>query len=136
MWPDWAIICTLGYFLKLLATINLPRSPTFLSNFCKGVKIYHFSGEIIFGQLLQAFGNFYLVTLVTNPTTYNSMCELKYFLLQYGEGLLEETEGSMSMGNPITATMVVVRLLYIKRNENDPAYSSHGNYIVSNSGHK
>ena len=32
----------------LLATINLPKSLTFLGNFCKGVKIYHFSSEIIF----------------------------------------------------------------------------------------
>ena len=39
-------------FLKPLATINLPKSPTFLGNFCNGVKIYHFSSEIIFGQLL------------------------------------------------------------------------------------
>ena len=42
----------LGNFLKPLATINLPKAPTFLRNFCKGVKIYHFSSEIIFGQLL------------------------------------------------------------------------------------
>ena len=28
------------------------KSPTFLGNFCKGVKIIHFSSEIIFGQLL------------------------------------------------------------------------------------
>ena len=41
----------LGNFLKPLATINLPQSPTFLGNFCKGVKIYHFSSEIIFGQI-------------------------------------------------------------------------------------
>ena len=32
--------------------------------FCKGVKIIHFSCEIIFGQLLQTFGDFYLVTLI------------------------------------------------------------------------
>ena len=37
--PDWAIYWTLGNFLKPLATINLSKSPTFLSNFCKGVKI-------------------------------------------------------------------------------------------------
>ena len=42
----------LGNFLKPLATINLAKSPTFLGNFCKGVKIYHFYSEIIFGQLL------------------------------------------------------------------------------------
>ena len=55
--------CTLGNFSKPLATIHLPKSLTFLGNFCKGIKIYHFSSEIIFGQLLQTFGNFYLVTL-------------------------------------------------------------------------
>ena len=44
-----------GQFLKPLATINLPKSPTFLGNFCKCVIIYHFSSEIIFGQLLQTF---------------------------------------------------------------------------------
>ena len=35
-------------FLKPWATINLPKSPTFLGNFCKGVKISHFSSKIIF----------------------------------------------------------------------------------------
>ena len=29
VWPDWAIFWTLGKFLKPLATINLPKSPTF-----------------------------------------------------------------------------------------------------------
>ena len=45
-------------FKAPLAAINLPKSPTFLGNFCKGVKIYHFSSEIIFGELLQTFGDF------------------------------------------------------------------------------
>ena len=63
-------VTRLGIFLhfwqlfKALATINLPKSPTFLGNFCKGVKIFHFSSEINFGQLLQTFGDFSLVTLV------------------------------------------------------------------------
>ena len=52
VWPHWAIYWTLGKFLKPLATIILSKSPTFLGNFCIGVKIYHFSSEIIFGQLL------------------------------------------------------------------------------------
>ena len=39
------------------------KSPTFIGNFGKGVKICHFSIEIIFGQLLKTFGNFNLVTL-------------------------------------------------------------------------
>ena len=45
----------IGRFIGLwatLATINLSKSPTFLGNFCKDVKINHFSSEIIFGQLL------------------------------------------------------------------------------------
>ena len=52
VWPDWAIYWTLGYFLKPLEAINLPKSPTFLGNFCKVVKIYHFPSLMIFGQLL------------------------------------------------------------------------------------
>ena len=59
VWPDWTIYWTLDKFLKPLATINLPKSPTFLCNFCKGVKIYHFSSEIVIGQLLKSFGNFF-----------------------------------------------------------------------------
>ena len=50
--PDRAIYWTLGNFLKPLATINLPKFPTFLGDFFKVVKIYHFSSKIIFGQLL------------------------------------------------------------------------------------
>ena len=59
VWPDWAIYWTLGNFLKPLATINLPKSPTFLGKFWKGVKIFHISSEITFGQLLQTFGDFF-----------------------------------------------------------------------------
>ena len=50
--PDRAIYWTLGNFLKPFSTINLLKSLTFLGNLCKGVKIYHFSSEILFGQLL------------------------------------------------------------------------------------
>ena len=57
VWPDLAIFWTLGNFLKPLATINLPKSPTFLGKFCKCVKIFHFSCEIIFGELLYTFGD-------------------------------------------------------------------------------
>ena len=38
VWPDWAIYWTLGKFSKPLAAINLPKSLTFLGNFCKGVQ--------------------------------------------------------------------------------------------------
>ena len=41
-----------GQILKPLAKINLLKSATLLGNFCEGVKIYHFSSEIIFGQHL------------------------------------------------------------------------------------
>ena len=58
--------CNLGNHSKPVATINLPKSPTFLGNLCQGVKIIHFSSEIIFVQLLQTFGDFYLVTLVAD----------------------------------------------------------------------
>ena len=48
VWPYWAIYWTLGIFLKPFAAINWPKSSTFLGNFCKDVKICHFSSEIIF----------------------------------------------------------------------------------------
>ena len=60
--------CTLGNFLKPLATNSLPKSLKFLGNFGKDVKIYHFSCEIIFGQVLQTFRDFYLVTLAATNT--------------------------------------------------------------------
>ena len=47
-----AINCNLGNFPKHVATISVPKSSTFLGNFCKVVKIFNFSSEIIFGQLL------------------------------------------------------------------------------------
>ena len=45
-------LLALENFFKPLATINLPKSPTFLGNFRIGFKNFHFSSEIIFGQLL------------------------------------------------------------------------------------
>ena len=45
----------IGRFIGLwatLATNYLPKSPSFLGNSCKGVKIYNFSSDIIFGELL------------------------------------------------------------------------------------
>ena len=66
VWPNLAIYWTLGNFLKPLATINLLRSATSLGNFCVGAKILNFSSETIFGQLLWTFGDFSLVTLISN----------------------------------------------------------------------
>ena len=59
VWPDWAMYWTLGNFSKPLAAINLPKSPTFLCNFCKGVKTLNFSSEIIFGHLYRHLATFY-----------------------------------------------------------------------------
>ena len=67
VWPDWAIYLTLCNFSKHQAAINLPKSTTFVGNYCKGVKILAFSSEFIFGQLLWSFGNFILVTLLPTP---------------------------------------------------------------------
>ena len=63
VWPDWSTYWTLGNFLKHLGTINLPKSPAFFVNFCKGVKIYHFSSEIIFWATFIDIWRFFLVTL-------------------------------------------------------------------------
>ena len=46
-------------FSKPSATINLPKSPTFLDNLRKGAKIFNFWNKIIFGQLLSTFFNFF-----------------------------------------------------------------------------
>ena len=47
-----------------MVIIILPNSPIFKGNFCKNVKIFHFSSGIIFGQLISTFGDFLLVTLL------------------------------------------------------------------------
>ena len=49
---DLAVYWNLGNFMKPLATTNLLKYPTFLNNFYKGIKIYHFSSYIIFRQHL------------------------------------------------------------------------------------
>ena len=69
VWPDWAIFLISGNHSKLVATIILPKWPTLLGNFCKGFKNFHFSCEIIFGQLLKTFGDFHLVTLIGSIET-------------------------------------------------------------------
>ena len=64
VWQDWAIYWTLDNFINSLATITLPKYPTFLENFCKGVIIYHFSSEIKFGAIFTDIWWFFLVTLI------------------------------------------------------------------------
>ena len=46
-----------GQLFKACGDKFLPKLPTLLCNFCKGVEIFHFSCEIIFGQLLYTFGH-------------------------------------------------------------------------------
>ena len=70
VWPDWAIYWTLDKFLKPLATINLPKSATFLGNFCKGVKILHFS----------FLGNFYRHLAIFSGHT---ACDWKTVRIRY-----------------------------------------------------
>ena len=62
--------------------MSLPKYTTFIGNFCKGVKIFHFSSELIFGQLLQTFGNFLLVTLdvIAKRSTYFCHSNLKVLI--------------------------------------------------------
>ena len=66
--PDWAIYWTLGHFLKPLANNYFAQISHIRRQFFKGVKIYHFTGEIILGQLLWTFGDFFLVTLLFSAT--------------------------------------------------------------------
>ena len=56
----------IGRFIGLWATFEslwqqfiCPNLPKFLGNFWKGDKIYQFSSEVIFGQLLLTFGDFF-----------------------------------------------------------------------------
>ena len=70
VWPDLAIFWTLGNFLKRLATINLLKSPTFLGNFCKGIKIYLL-------LVKSFFGNFYRhLAIFSGHTAHNRRPDL------------------------------------------------------------
>ena len=82
VWPDWAIFGTLGNFLKPLATINLPKPPTFLGNFCKGVKIYLFLGKSFLGNFYRHLAIFFLVTLVAIHYLYRNADYPSYFIFQ------------------------------------------------------
>ena len=48
--------------------------PKFLGIVREGVKMFHFSSEIIFGQLLLTFGNFLLVTLLVSHQNACARC--------------------------------------------------------------
>ena len=59
VWPDLAIYWTMGNFQMLLATINLPKSPTFLGIFRKGDKIYHFLEKSFLGIFYRHLATFF-----------------------------------------------------------------------------
>ena len=52
-----------GQLFKASGSNDFAQIAHVLGNFCKGVKIFHFSSGIIFGPILQTFGNFLQVTL-------------------------------------------------------------------------
>ena len=64
VWPDLAIYWTWATFKSFWQQLICPNLSYSSGIFCKGVKIYHFSSEIIFGQVLKTFGDFFLVTLI------------------------------------------------------------------------
>ena len=47
-----------GIFFKAYGNNYFAQIAHILGNFCEGVKIFHFSSEILFGQLLETFGDF------------------------------------------------------------------------------
>ena len=55
----------IGSFLKPLATINLPKSPTFLGNFCKSFKSFIF-------RVKEFLGNFYRLLAIFSGHTGNT----------------------------------------------------------------
>ena len=56
-----------GQIFKASGNNYFAQTAHILGKFCRGIKIFHFSSGIIFGQLLLTFGDFLLVTL---PPTY------------------------------------------------------------------
>ena len=52
-----------GQLFKACRNNYFAQIAMFKGNFCKGLKIFHFSCGINFGQLLYTFGDFLLVTL-------------------------------------------------------------------------
>ena len=53
-----------GQLFKAYGNNYFAQIAHILGNFCEVVEIFHFSSEIIFGQLLLTFGDFLLVTLL------------------------------------------------------------------------
>ena len=82
--------CFLGKHSKPVGAIILPKWLTLLGDFCKCVKIIHFSSEIIVGQLLLTFGDFLLVTLIRGHS------ELFFLLTSLGVEAPDMLAGSVT----------------------------------------
>ena len=54
-----AIYCTMGNFSKPLATIILPKSPTFLGNLCKDIKAFFFPVKSFLGKFYRHWATFF-----------------------------------------------------------------------------
>ena len=77
VWPDWAIYILWATFQSPWQQLFCPNRQHILGNFYKGVKIFHFTREILFGQLLWTFGNFLLVTLfIINTVCYHQLISM------------------------------------------------------------
>ena len=72
--PDWAIFWTLGSFSKP----NLPKSPTFLGNFCKGVKMFYFCCDIILGNIYRLLAIFFWSHCSGPPPSVSPYIERRY----------------------------------------------------------
>ena len=84
MWPDWAIHWTLGNFLNPLATIILPKSFTFLCNFCIGIKIFIFSSEIILGNFYRHLAIFFWSHWIISSIATGWPCSYAWWLTAWG----------------------------------------------------
>ena len=82
VWPDCEIYWTLGNLSTSLATINLPKSPTFLGNFSKGVKIKKILVKSFLGNFYRHLETFYwshwLKEMIWRPLS---------FIFPYSRGL-------------------------------------------------
>ena len=77
VWPNWAIYWTLGNFLKPLAIIHLPKSPTFFGNFCEVVQIYPFFCWNHYWATFIDIWQFFMVTLLWVSNSFSSSFSLQ-----------------------------------------------------------
>ena len=119
MWPDLAIYWTLGNYSKPLATINLPKCPTFLGNFCTCVKIFNFYSEIILDNFYRHLASFYWshcprVTFITLFQAIFSIEELESAALAVCQYLASAAAAKRAnLGSPITTSLHEAAIRYL-----------------------